>query len=104
MWGMAGSDLQGAVGQVQNVADHEEFQDMDGGQSRISEDRHFSASAMQNEGQTCAADHGTHVASLAAGFERGAAKDATIVSGSLHLDNTPIFQSLVALSRPQALA
>lgn len=56
---------------------------MDTGVSRISEDRHYSASAQQNEGQTCAGDHGTHVAALAAGVEVGAGKDATIVSGVL---------------------
>ena len=54
------------------------------GVSRISDDRHYSASAQQNEGQTCAGDHGTHVGALVAGFENGPAKDAEIVSGELH--------------------
>eukprot|EP00892_Ulva_mutabilis_P011013 jgi/Ulvmu1/8284/UM041_0096.1 len=63
-----------------NVADHEEFQDMDTGATRIVEDRHFSYSARRNEGLTCASDHGTHVASLAAGFQAGAAKSANLVS------------------------
>ena len=34
------------------------------------------------EGQVCAGDHGTHVGALAAGYEFGAGKDATIVSGA----------------------
>ena len=51
------------------------------GASRISEDRHYSATAAAQQGQTCAGDHGTHVAALAAGYEVGAAKDATVVSG-----------------------
>lgn len=54
---------------------------MNTGESRLAQDRHFSATAQQYEGQACAADHGTHVASLAAGFESGAGKGATIVSG-----------------------
>lgn len=54
---------------------------METGATRISEDRHFSYSARRNEGLTCASDHGTHVASLAAGFQTGAAKGATVVSG-----------------------
>jgi hypothetical protein len=73
---------------LQSVADHEEFQDMKTGESRLGADRHYSAAAQIYEGQACAADHGTHVASLAAGFESGAGKGATIVSGvrlsSLH--------------------
>jgi hypothetical protein len=68
---------------LQTVVDHEEFKDMKTGVSRLSGDRHYSASAQGNEGQTCAGDHGTHVAALAAGFERGAAKDAEIVSGAV---------------------
>lgn len=66
---------------LQNVADHEEFQHMDTGASRISEDRHFSGSARRTEGLTCASDHGTHVASLAAGFQTGAGKSSNVVSG-----------------------
>lgn len=67
---------------MQTVADHEEFKHMDSSASRISEDRYFSATAQGQEGQTCAGDHGTHVASLAAGFESGAAKYAEVVSGA----------------------
>ena len=67
---------------VQTVADHEEFKQMTTGASRISEDRHYSATAAAQQGQTCAGDHGTHVAALAAGYEVGAAKDATVVSGA----------------------
>jgi subtilisin family serine protease len=67
---------------VQGVTDHEEFQDMESGTTRLATERHASESAKMNEGQACAADHGTHVASLAAGFEMGAAKAAKIVSGA----------------------
>lgn len=54
---------------------------MNTGETRLREDRHYSAAAQLYEGQACAADHGTHVASLAAGFESGAGKGASIVSG-----------------------
>lgn len=74
------------VSPLQSVADHAEFQHMETGETRLREDRHYSAAAQTNEGQVCAADHGTHVASLAAGFESGAGKGADIVSGML----TPI--------------
>jgi L-aminopeptidase/D-esterase-like protein len=67
---------------LQVVADHDEFKDMATGVSRISEDRHYSASAAAQEGQVCAGDHGTHVGALAGGYEFGAGKDVTIVSGA----------------------
>lgn len=54
---------------------------METGETRLQQDRHYSAAARSSEGQVCAADHGTHVASLAAGFESGAGKGANIVSG-----------------------
>jgi hypothetical protein len=73
---------------LQTVTDHEEFKDMNTGVSRLSEERHYSASAQGNEGQTCAGDHGTHVAALAAGYERGAAKEAEIVSGTKRIELT----------------
>ena len=76
------------------VVDHEEFKHMETGTSRISEDRHYSETARGTSGQTCAGGHGTHVASLAAGFESGAAKDATIVSGARASATQPSNESM----------
>lgn len=63
-------------------AAHDEFRDLFDGQSRISRNSFVSPSAQASydADPTCAMAHGTHVASLAAGYGYGIAKNATIVS------------------------
>ena len=61
------------------VKDHMQFKDIETGESRLSRDRFLSKSA-RNSDPDCAGEHGTHVAGIAAGFEYGSSKAATIVS------------------------
>ena len=61
------------------VVDHVQFKNMRTGLSRLSSDRFLSPAARRSR-STCAGDHGTHVAGLAAGVEFGTAKNAVVVS------------------------
>jgi hypothetical protein len=61
---------------------HDEFKNMFSGQTRVSSVNHRSqiAQEMFDKDPDCATAHGTHVASLAAGYGYGVAKNATLVS------------------------
>lgn len=62
--------------------EHDEFKNLFDGRSRVSDDRFASKSAQDafDFQPECASAHGTHVASLAAGYGYGVAKNATLIS------------------------
>lgn len=64
------------------VSPHAEFLGLYDARSRVDAANHTSASARASiaENAACATAHGTHVASLAAGYSYGVAKNASIVS------------------------
>lgn len=61
---------------------HDEFRNLFNGRTRVHADAFASATASEQfaADPACASAHGTHVASLAAGYGYGVAKNATIVS------------------------
>ena len=63
-------------------AGHDEFKNMFSGQTRVAVENHRSQTAQEmfDQDPNCATAHGTHVASLAAGYGYGVAKNATLVS------------------------
>ena len=62
--------------------DHDEFRNLFDGRSRVHADGFRSQTATETfaNDRVCSSGHGTHVASLAAGYGYGIAKNATIVS------------------------
>lgn len=63
-----------------NIAENNEFDDLVGGASRLMSEKFQSPEAAKNAAFTCSSDHGTNVASLAAGVSYGLGKNASVYS------------------------